>query len=326
MLLADWPDEVTQVAKAYEGDYEFGAANHFDDDYRRLPILTPDYAEIGRTFAASLDRVRALGWLPIELVFWAGLFEASKCAARHRLGLDPLDNSRDADPAVSSKWNEVWAEVSPDRHSNPHEYVWGAGVPSLTLLLKKEIEDKRAKYRTAGIEAILAAMITASYAAFETMAADPWVVAVNRHFALFKRYVAKKPDRQIPGPVLASYEGNISQVGGKVLLETGKVKFQTFNDIRNAYGDTFGADIDFIFLDVKDIYETEKVRHLIAHRGGLVDAKFHREMQEQACADYMNLPVGGQIPFNGPLACRHINACARLGVALFSFVDGWEPT
>jgi hypothetical protein len=35
-----------------------------------------------------------------------------------------------------------------------------------------------------GIEAILAAMLTASYAAYETVAEDLWVAALDSHFDL----------------------------------------------------------------------------------------------------------------------------------------------
>ena len=45
-----------------------------------------------------------------------------------------------------------------------------------------------------GVEAVLAAMVVASYAAFETLAADLWVAALNRHTVLADNWADKNKD------------------------------------------------------------------------------------------------------------------------------------
>lgn len=308
--------------KDYEGDYEFEQAERFGGAHDRLTWSNPEYGEIGRTFTASMRRVSHLAWLPVELCYWSGLFEYAACAARHQLGLNPQDHSKDKTPEFHSLLQLIVAQYSPSRQAdNPYLHVAKIGVPRIKEILRSEIENNGPKYRTSGIEAVLAAMITAAYAAFETMAADLWIAAVNRSPDLAKRFSEKHPDRQIPLNVLAGYGFDASKSMGRILAENRRVSFISFNEIRNAYRDVYRDDLGSIFSDVKAVMEAEKVRHLIAHRDGIVDEKFHKEMQEYP--DYKDVPVGTSIPFNGPLACRHIKTCSVFGAALFVAVDSW---
>lgn len=214
------------MAKEYEGDFEYELVAGFGNDYRHFEVHTPEFLEIGRTFAASLDRVSHLVWLPIELCFWTGLMVHAQDCARVSLGMSPQDYMKDGTPEFHQIAEKVYkAGATPPEGTEFAHYVWNMGVGQLKNILRTEAQnpDIQEKYRASGVEAALAAMITAAYAAFETMAADLWVAAVNRHFVLFKRYT-EKTEKQISAAVVAGYDGNISAVGQRFSSKPGRCR------------------------------------------------------------------------------------------------------
>ncbi len=314
------------VAKAYEGDYEFGVSDAVDRAYRSFAFLTPEYEDIGKTFWRNMDRVMQLGWLPMELCFWTGLLVQCHCVARQALGLRVIDYSKDGSPEFLSLAGQAWNKLQPSAQEpdDPYKMIWMIGNAQLKAVLEDEIKRLREggeKYQTAGIEAILAAMITAAYAAFEALASDLWVAALNKHGALAHNYVDKNRDKSLTLSDIRGHGFDLSNRMGTVLVQTRRVAFQSFYDVRIAYEQAFRDTLGDVFADVAAIAEAEKVRHLIAHRSGLVDDKFKREMV--ASANYKDVEVGQQIPFTGPLAAQHIDACSRMGTALFNAVDAW---
>lgn len=312
------------MTKAYEGDYEFGMSDHVDRGYRELSNLTPEYVDIGRTFKNNMDRIMKLGWLPMELCFWSGLLVHSHCFARQRLGLAVDDYSKDNTAEFHAFAKSAWDQCTPTTQNpkDPFKPVWDIGGAQLKMVLKDEIESSQEKYRTAGIEAILAAMITASYAAFEALAVDLWVAAVDKHSSLASNWTDKNKDKSLTVAELSGVGFNLSNSMGTILTRSRKVAFQSFKDVRSAYDQAFHNGMGDVFSDTTAIYQAEKVRHLIAHRSGLVDEKFQSEMK--GCTEYKDVSIGTQIPFNGPLAAKHIDACSRMGTALFMKVDAWS--
>ena len=66
------------------------------------------------------------------------------------------------------------------------------------------------------------------------------------------------------------------------------------------------------------------VRHLIAHRGGLVDAKFKSDVKD--FPEYFAIEIGNMVPLTGPIVGKHLNACVVFGVSLFNAVNEWSVT
>jgi len=161
----------------------------------------------------------------------------------------------------------------------------------------------------------------ASYAAFETLAADVWIAAVNRDFSLAKNWIDKNSERQIPTSVLAGNNFNVSSLMGTILHDTKKVSFESLNDIRNQYFQTFKGELEGAFEPSDDLVKAEKTRHLFAHRGGLIDQKFKTQMSKYP--EYADAVVGERLRLTGPVTGAHVNACAKCGVALLKQVDNW---
>jgi hypothetical protein len=240
-----------------------------------------------------------------------------KHIARYRCGVSPEDESKDDEPGVHDKIIAVYDEIVESRGAYPLDF--SANV------LGNFLGDKAVPGigpACEGIEAVLAAMVMASYAAFETLAADLWIAAVNRHHVLATNWIEKNSERQLPANLIASYGYNTSQSMGTILRDTKKVSFESLGDIRNAYRQAFKGEMDAAFEPAEELIKAEKTRHLFAHRGGLIDQRFKSDMKD--LPEYENMVVGERMRLIGPVARLHVTACANCGVALLKGVDDWS--
>lgn len=309
------------MAVEFPGDLDVGSASKFL--FPPLSLQVPEYQDIGRSFWAGLGRMVALGWMPAELMFWSGMYIAAGCEAKRILGLDLMADCNDA--AFTEKLDIILGEVSPFKDGNIPEaskQIFESGNTRLKALLQQTKHIGHYPHRAQAFEAMLSAMITGGYASLEAMATDLWIAALNRHPSLAARFVEKGGEKQIPWSVIVGYGFNIQRVAGKILFDTKKVSFQSFHDIKNAYETAFGDAMVPIFQDIKEIVRTEKIRHLIAHRNGVVDAKFKSEMK--VYPEYADLPIGGALPLNGLIVAEQLSACATFGTSLFNAVDNWS--
>ena len=304
----------------FEGDYSFIDAGLSDRSYAELPevLVHREYKDIAESFKASLDRLMSFFELPLQLIYWSARISVIKHIARYRCGLSPEDDSRDHELQVSEAVKRVWDEiVRPSQGTRTVSFSTGVLATMLGDRGSTGIDPARE-----GVEAVLAAMVMASYAAFETLAADLWVEAVNRHNSLATNWMEKNSEKQIPGAVLASYEFNVSSYMGTILHSTKKVSFESLNDIRNLYRQAFKGAMDDAFEPIDDLVKAEKTRHLFAHRGGLVDRKFKDQMKDYP--EYTSAVIGERLRLTGPVTGSYVAACAKCGVALLKAIDNWS--
>lgn len=303
------------------GDLDVGDATHVL--FPNLQPKTPEYRDIGATFTASLGRVIALGWLPAELTYWSALYAVAGCEAKSQLGLEILPDTSGSE--FEEKMDSILAQISPFNDQDPSQAgrnIFLNGHSRLKIMLQQTKHIGAYRHRRQALEALLSAMITGAYAALEAMATDLWIAAVNRHPSLASKYTEKSGDKQISYSVIRGYGFDLRTSMGKILFENKRVSFQSFYDIKSAYQDAFGEDFSDVFKDIDSVVCAEKIRHLIAHRGGLIDAKFKNEMKN--FADYSDLSLGEMLPLNGPMAREQIDSCAKFGTALFNAVDNWS--
>jgi hypothetical protein len=311
----------TNMVKEYEGDHEFEEVEKLDKSFRSLAghAKTTDFVQIANAFARSMERVASLAALPVELIVWCQAFAQVACIARYEIGLSPRDQSRDDSPEFKDQLQKVFAQLDKAKITAT---AWHVGGHNLKQIAHTEILQSNPEHVVAGIEAALAAMLTTSYAAFETMAADLWVAALNRHVELADKFIERNRDKKLELPVLSGFKYDMSRSMGRVLVENRKVSFQSFNSLSEAYRNAFREIVDPVFSHPQEIYQTEQIRHLLAHRGGLIDSKFKDEMKD--FDPYKDVSVGTYLRLDGPMVRRHIDACVRAGIALFSLVDDWS--
>ena len=61
------------------------------------------------------------------------------------------------------------------------------------------------------------------------------------------------------------------------------------------------------------------LRQLLAHRGGVIDQKFKRDMRNYR--EYDQQAAGSHLALGGPMVARLVGASARSGTALLRFAD-----
>jgi len=248
--------------KAEPKDYQYEEAFLFSRDFEELKVAVREYDPIISTFTENLRRVVLFGEMPLQLMFLTGLFERAICESRYECGVAPNDPSKDKE----EKYREAFKKRL-DAHFADVDWASKAafdyGAHNIRFILSPGHPGR------AALEAVLAAMITSAYSAFETLAADLWVKTVDMHFELAANALG---DKQLPGNLVAGYGGDISNVGGRVLRDTKKVTFDSLSGIQDAYKQAFKGAINTAFGP--QLRHTEKVRHLIAHRAGLIDDKF----------------------------------------------------
>ncbi len=304
----------------FEGRYDFPVVGVFDGRFKTIASIlkTAEYATIAQPFAISLRRIGYLYELPLQLLYWAEITTQIVMLARHRRGLDPDDVSRDEDQEHNEECKKIFDELTKDC---TFQNISTLGGFRLSVMLGDLSISAGVDPAKEGIEAALAAMVMSSYAAFETLAADLWIAAVNRHSMLAANWIDKNSERQLPASVIAGYNFNVSNKMGSVLQDTKKVAFEFLYDIRGNYSDAFKGAIDVAFEPFEELQKAEKTRHLFAHRGGLIDRKFKDDMAK--FPEYINAEIGDRLRLTGPVTRNHIDACAKAGCELLIAVDNW---
>jgi hypothetical protein len=304
---------------AHEGNYDYHVSGQFNRDYREIDkqLRIAEFQKVARPFIRSIDRIIFLFELPLQLIYWSAHLVRVAMTTRQRMGLDPNDASKDTDPEFAQQSRAVFEQLKA-----PQEHVYHVGVEIMASLLDRG--SPRPASAAEGVEAAFAAMTNSAYAALETLAADLWIEAVNRHPKLAENWFDKNPDKKLPGNVLAGYGFDVASRMGTILHETRTVTFESWKEVRKAYEHCFKGDLTDAFEPWQSVYQAEKTRHLFAHRGGMVDRKFRDEMKD--FPEYSSLVVGERLRLTGPVVRDHIDACIRCGVGLLRSADTWSTS
>jgi len=323
LLLRDFQNMLSFGGRAlempiFEGKYDFLEAGLSDLSYAEIgsALTHQEYKEIAESFSASLNRLMSFFELPLQLIYWSSRVAVVKQKARYRCGVSPEDDSRDHDPPIKQMFLNVFEEAT---KAGGNELKFSAGV--LAGLLGDQSGPGIPPARE-GVEAVLAAMVMASYAAFETLAADLWVAALNRHTVLADNWADKKKDKQITMKDMSGYGWNLSKSAGTLLRQSKRISFESLNDIRQAYSQAFKGEHDRVFEECPELIIAEKTRHLFAHRGGLMDQKFIEQMKGNP--QYASAAAGERLRLTGPIAGSHVAACTGCGISLLKTVDDWS--
>ena len=99
-----------------------------------------------------------------------------------------------------------------------------------------------------------------------------------------------------------------------------KFDLTSLSKIKKAYVAAFEKDeaLDHA-LDGDDLDLLEASRHLIVHKGGMVDEEFQKRVAKVGIA----YPVGDLLPLDGAMVSRMANAAIAAGCRLLAFVDDW---
>lgn len=311
--------------------YDFHAVSGMEVSYRSLPstLKTNALRPVAEAFARNMDRVYSLSVLPMELCFWAARFAEVYVFARASAGL-PVDAvEADARPDLTAERLRLWREIQVGFLPLPEarQTVLGEGGHMLQHFISRQNA-----YLGPGLEAVLSAMILDAWTAFEALAGDLWVAAVNTGpKEVFLRVIKQQTDRTegdpteagqaktIPLKTLAEFGFDLRGRAGELLVRQKKVDFLSLNATVSAYRAAFGSDAPAVFGVHPDLYITEALRNLFAHRGGVMDQKARSQLRK--LPDLAATEIGEPVRLSGPLVLARIDPLVRCAVDLCRFVD-----
>jgi hypothetical protein len=197
-----------------------------------------------------------------------------------------------------------------------------------------------------GIETVLSGVVTGTWTAFETLATDLWVTAVNaRPMTLgTNAYLAPKRDLvdtdtrdklgSLSIDILRQYGFNLGSSMGTMMHEKRIATFNTLDDIRNAYAQAFCIRRNgtrsplpevknwFSGPDYEKLRVLEALRHVLVHRGGRADKAFLDRVEDKAQVFSVSKRED-IVVLDGAIVRDYCNAGVKRALVLLRGVDIW---
>jgi hypothetical protein len=279
------------------------------------------FRPVANAFAANIENAVGLLQLPYSLLMWSHV-ETKRLLIFTDVFL-PLRLKTHADYRDEEVKRRVDEEVDRrfDQLRETEEFEQELCLTSdskLALLLRSP--DIQRKMRM-----MLLSLISATWTAFEILAGDAWQFALNTRPDQFAQGVLRQlfpsgtPEgisaKGIPVWMAAKYGFDLRNHVGDMLKP--RVDFSDIKEIQKAYLAAFGRNITLEgALADKNLLILEATRHLVVHRGGLVDEKYNKTTDQ---AFETNQPL----PLDPTFLSNILGAGIDAGCALISAVDGW---
>jgi hypothetical protein len=173
--------------------------------------------------------------------------------------------------------------------------------------------------------AVLSTIVLESWTAFETLASDLWVTAVDQgskdirnRVMLSKNWLA--PDEQITPEKIHELAYDARQLGS-FLRDVGRVSFQKLDYIRRFYSAAFGKEIDKLFQNVEEgyIFALSAFRNALVHNAGRADMRFVKAISR--FEEFRTIKPKDVLLLDGEVVRKLHNSAIVLGWELIKFVD-----
>jgi hypothetical protein len=188
-----------------------------------------------------------------------------------------------------------------------------------------------------GLQAIMASIIVGAWTAFEVLAEDLWVAALNSRprlglialdaeirYSDNEREQEKKKEVIAPLPVWKALDPKfkINKRMGELLCDYGR-DFAKRGEAQKSFRKVFPkerASIDAIF-DSKNLRWVAATRNAIVHNGGLADGEFKKGVRDHPRLKYV--ADDAPIPMDGATTYELCVAAIKSGMNLLDFVNSW---
>lgn len=305
-----------------EMDYQ--EASKFALDYRELrtSIATDDLKELIFSLIGNFDRLLALTGVPhwatgighlCQSRFDRAVFSVTGKVELQLQAIDPSDHNQYRDKVIE-EFRRLMSEPLSQRDDE-----------SLKAILENNFQSLAAvePHLAPGLSSMLSAQIIGAYTAFETLAKDLWIAAVNGRPAKLGSRVEVVRSQQIPLTQLQQYDFNLKQHMGDLLEGDGKgkVRFDSIDSIRESYAAAFAESAFVKVLNKPELFGLSEVRNLLVHRSGIADRKFVSRMKSNS--DWSHTPAGTILPLNGALAAKLTTTAVQCSIELARGVDCW---
>jgi hypothetical protein len=334
----------------YGANFEKAAA--FSTEYLGIAnALKMDSLQvIAGSFESAMSRLRAMAKLPARAAIASGALVAGVVSVLQTL------QSGNPEKTLGQVLDEIKAEIDGESWKERLEACEKSGIDPLDELerilpgtaairdfisgfpdmleqnvpmVSRAISTTKFPSTSEGLHALHVAQITGSWTAFETLAGDVWIAAVN---ARPRGLVAgMKPESKEDGTKWMSFDTlrkhrfDLTAVMGNVLAESKKVSFRTLDEIRKSYKIAFNGTVEIVnSISGRDLDALHAVRNAIVHRGGYVDKMFRDRMERDPY--WSQFQVGDELPIDGEKAASLTDTSIKAAVGLIRIVDNWVLT
>jgi hypothetical protein len=193
---------------------------------------------------------------------------------------------------------------------------------------------------TDGMQSLFSSVLIGAWTAFEALATDLWIKAVNQRPMSLGLKAIKAPRRQqseaeteaepkqkpqtVKVDMLAKYEFDLKDRLGYILWRERQFDFNTLAAIRYAYKVVFGKDGESWFSG--DLYEKylptlEALRHVLVHRAGRIDQFFLDRVKH--IPSYAMLSKDSKLHIEADSVKGNCELAFTSGLHLLDNVDQW---
>jgi hypothetical protein len=219
---------------------------------------------------------------------------------------------------------------------------FGPGVSTPMQFGAKQLEHfaKSVEDCDRGLRGILSSQLIATWTAFETLATDLWIFALNckpalASYASLARVKTDKHDdepavrddlgKSIPISVIEENRFDLTNCMGSLMKATRKFNFNRLDGIIAAYSAAFGHKCIAIFDKPEYCRLTvlEGIRNVLVHSAGKIDPEFKKRAKNNQ-SEYGQLggiPEGGDLPVDGKMVKEFMVLCLGICRDLIAFVD-----
>jgi hypothetical protein len=289
-----------------------------------LPQLkTAELLPTAMAFAANALGAKSLALFPLVALHVATRKEQLRAAAYMQvfgeLEIERIDRSHQRYQEFMSALDALWNNFGGLEGADFEKELNRALVNSVTHI-QSMIADQNVR---PGLETWMAAQITGAWTAFETLTGDLWEASLNCHPAGLSDLKGKTSgeNKSVHLRAIQQFKYDLSKSMGTLLKE--KHSFDRLEDIRFNYSEAFFEDrqqIDTILAD-KSIDTLSVTRHLMVHRGGIVDQKYLDRTKNLPNAP--RAPIGQPVQLDGEIILNLSGPVMKLGLDLIIAVDNW---
>ena len=299
---------------------------HLVFDVPRVPEF-PKIRELAEAFAGHVERWQSLGELPMMMSYWASQFSSARTVARLACKADPYRHDRDNEESFKKAYvhelrilDERKRMIADKEAGTKQARELGFGFTKLLLDASRKSNISEV---SGGFHALMYALVTTGYAAFETFVGDLWVAALDTDHKIGEKYLGslksqgKEHRLDVRGNV-----GVLASSMGTAIRRQGMVAFTGLDEIREAYSNAFGQEAKALFTN-SDLMLAAQCRHLIAHRSGLVDEKFQNKTKSSEL--FKGVRLGEQLMLDGDQVKTLSVACFATAGDTLKFVVAQLP-
>jgi hypothetical protein len=319
-------------------------------EINKHPLSDP-LTEVGQSLQDNVLRIGHLVDLAPSLMGWTSIFQSYEAiGCFESTGNPELTEKQQSDPVLMKKVHEAMKA----RHDRDYKEFFSPdpvkGIARVLGLGVKRLGQIHGLVPVVseGMNVVLASVITGMWTAFEVLAGDLWVAALNSHphglsnmrgkldrWELDKEQ-AEAADResqsqgkdkdagpQISVKWLQRHNYDVSKRMGSLLRERKSVDFQTVWEIRDAYARAFSKDWNNIRACLMSpcLDHLSAVRNVLVHKAGKADQKFVDDIG--GCRHFSDIKPRDPVVLTGEVVGDLLGSAVDQSAALLSAVDAW---